>query len=138
MTGFVLDASVTLTWCFDDEEALASTALLEKSEKEPVFVPQIWTIEVGNILVNAEKNKRISYAQMMEFLSILGNLNIRIDDKTSQYGFHEILSLAHSEKLTTYDATYLELAMRLGLPLATLDKQLKKAAINVGVQIITI
>jgi predicted nucleic acid-binding protein len=137
MIGFVLDASITLSWCFDDEALPMSIKLLERSAEESVFVPQIWPLEVGNALVISEKKKRISYAKMLEFISILGNLNIHIDDKTSQHGFHEILSLAHSENLTTYDATYLELAMRLGLPLATLDKQLKKAALNVGVNIIT-
>lgn len=136
MMGFVLDASLTLAWCFKDERTVETIALLARAKKEPVFVPQIWPMEVGNVFINAEKKGRISYAKMIEFLTRLGKLDIKIDDETSQRAFHEILSLAHSEKLTTYDAAYLELAMRLGLPLATLDKQMRKAAANVGVNII--
>jgi predicted nucleic acid-binding protein len=136
MTGFVLDASIALAWCFSDEASPLTTSLLEKLENQSAFVPQIWTLELGNILVGAERRKRITYAKISEFISLLNNLNINVDLETADRAFHEILALAHSEKLTTYDAAYLELAMRLGLPLATKDKELKSAAKRLGVELL--
>jgi predicted nucleic acid-binding protein len=134
--NFVLDASITLAWCFSDEATSTTTALLERLELESAIVPDLWTLEVGNILIAAEKRKRISYANIKEFLALLGNLNIEIDTETGSRGFSDIIFLAHSEKLTTYDAAYLELAMRHGLPLATKDTALISAAKRVGVKTI--
>lgn len=134
--SFVLDASVTLSWCFSDETTSGTLSLLEKLEIESAFVPELWTLEVGNILINAERRKRISYAKISEFITLLQNLNIKTDYETSIRGFREILSLAHAEKLTTYDAAYLELAMRMGLPLATKDTDLAKIAKRMGVKVI--
>jgi len=133
---FVLDASIALTWCFSDEATPSTMALLERLEFESAIVPGLWTLEVGNILIAAEKRKRINYAGITEFLTLLESLNIETDIETSARGFRDILSLSHSEKLTTYDAAYLELAMRLGLPLATKDNELQRAAKRVGVKII--
>ncbi len=134
--NFVLDASIALAWCFADESTTFTVDLLEKMESNTAHVPQLWTLEVGNILINAERKNRISYAKIAEYLSLLHDLNIQVDSETSAKGFHEILSLAHSEKLTTYDAAYLELAMRLGAPLATNDLQLSQAAKRLGVMIL--
>ncbi len=134
--SYVLDASVTLAWCFRDEQTLRTDALLEQLETELAFVPGLWTLEIGNILLTACRRQRITYASATEFLNLLNALDIQVDDATAQYGFHDIFLLAHSEKLTTYDAAYLELAMRLGLPLATRDIQLSQAALRVGVKII--
>lgn len=136
--SFVLDASVALAWCFSDEETPESISLLDKLETETAFVPAIWSLELGNILVAAERRKRISYAKVSQFLELINSLNIQTDSETSNRAFHEILSLAYSEKLTTYDASYLELAMRLGLPLATKDMQLAKAAKQLGVRVISV
>lgn len=134
--NFVLDASIALAWCFSDEATPTTHRLLESLETETAFVPELWPLELGNILISAVRRKRITYAKITEFLTLLQNINIQIDNETSAKAFHEILSLAHSENLTTYDAAYLELAMRLGLPLATKDTQLSKAAIQLGVEII--
>jgi predicted nucleic acid-binding protein len=134
--NFVLDASITLAWCFSDEATPTTTALLERLEFEYAIVPALWPLEVGNILIASEKRKRISYANIKEFLTLLETLNIEIDTETGSRGFRDIIFLAHSEKLTTYDATYLELAMRYGLPLATKDTALIHAAKRVGVKII--
>jgi len=136
--SFVLDASVTLAWCFSDESTPATIALLETLETESVHVPQLWSLEIGNILIAAERRQRISYANITEFLALLENLMIKVDEETSLRGFHDILLLAHSTKLTTYDAAYLELAMRLGIPLATKDMQLQKAAKLLGVKLIKV
>lgn len=131
--SFVLDASIAIAWCFADEATPFTTELMEHLESEKAHVPQLWTLEMGNILVSAERKKRISFAKITEFLSLLNDLDIQVDHETSRRGFREIISLAHSEKLTTYDASYLELAMRLGIPLATKDVQLQQAAKRLGV-----
>lgn len=133
--GFVLDASIALSWCFVDEATPMTSSLLTKLESEKAYVPQIWTLEMGNILVSAERKKRITFAKISEFLSLLEDLDVQVDYETSSRGFREILALAHSEKLTTYDASYLELAMRLGLPLATKDLELKESAERLGVYV---
>ena len=134
--NFVLDASVTLAWCFRDEQTSATNSLLEQLETAQAFVPGLWTLEIGNILLSACRKQRITYANAKEFLSLLSELDIQIDDATASCGFYDIFSLAYAEHLTTYDAAYLELAMRLGLPLATKDKQLAKAAAQVGVKVL--
>lgn len=134
--NFVLDTSVTLTWCFADEATTDTIALLDQLETKTAIVPSIWSLEVGNILVAAEKRKRIKYADIAEFLALLENLNIQTDNETAQRGFKDIIFLTHSEKLTTYDAAYLELAMRLGLPLATRDAELQSVAKRLGVKVI--
>ena len=134
--NYVLDASITLSWCFSDETAPNSEALLERLEEYSAFVPELWTLEIGNILLGAVRKKRVTYAQMAEFLALLEGLNIQIDRETANRGFSEILYLAHSQKLTTYDAAYLELALREKIGLATLDKALSKAAKKVGVQVL--
>jgi predicted nucleic acid-binding protein len=136
MSNFVLDASITLAWCFADEATPATRELLDRLDIDTAYVPQIWPLEIGNILVMAERKKRINYADAMHFLQLLEEINIQIDDNNSLRFFHEIISLAHSSGLTTYDATYLELAMRLGLPLATRDKQLATVAKQLGVKLL--
>jgi predicted nucleic acid-binding protein len=136
--GFVLDASIALSWCFSDESTVSTSALLDRLEKEIAFVPGIWPLEIGNILISAERRHRIRYADITQCLELFGKLNIEIDNQTSVKAFHEILSLAHSEKLTTYDAAYLELAMRRGLPLASKDLQLCKVADRLGVLIVQV
>jgi predicted nucleic acid-binding protein len=138
MNNFVLDASVTISWCFDDEKTPSSIALLDKLETSRAFVPSLWPLEIGNVLISAELRKKITYAQISQFISFLNGVNIQIDNETANKGLHEIITLAHSEHLTTYDAAYLELAMRLGLPLATKDSYLKKAAKKLGVVLINI
>jgi predicted nucleic acid-binding protein len=134
--SFVLDASVTLAWCFNDGRTTSTDALLDQLETVKAFVPGLWTLEIGNILLSASRKNRITYANATEFLNLLSRLDIQIDDATATNGFHDIFLLAHAEKLTTYDAAYLELAMRLGLPLATRDNQLAEAALRVGVSVI--
>lgn|SRR3990167_7236454 len=138
MSNFVLDASIALAWCFSDESTQKTLALLESLAVSTAFAPEIWPLEVGNILVQAQRQKRITYAKITEYLSLLNNLNIKIDRETTPRALHEILSLAYTEKLSTYDATYLELAMRLGLPLATKDAQLGKTAARLGVEVYTL
>ncbi len=136
--NFVLDASVALAWCFSDESTPKTISLLEALETKSAYVPELWPLEMGNILIAAERRQRVSYADIAKFLTLLESLSIKIDEGTAQRGFHEILSLAYSTKLTTYDSAYLELAIRLGLPLATKDIQLQKAAKQMGVKLIDV
>lgn len=134
--GFVLDASIALSWCFLDENTPFAQKLLIQLENEVAIVPTIWSLEVGNILVMAERRKRISYAEMVQFLELLKDLRIEVDIDTPSKAFHEILSLAHSEKLTTYDAAYVELAMRSGFSLVSKDLELCKVAKRLGVHVV--
>jgi predicted nucleic acid-binding protein len=130
---FVLDASIALAWCFEDEATPATLALLDTLESHVAHVPSLWGLEVSNILLGAERKKRLTQAQMAQFIELLDQLNIQVDGETANRALHETIALAHSTKLTTYDACYLELAMRLGLPLATKDQALAQAAGQVGV-----
>ena len=137
MTGFVLDASVTVAWCFDDESTPAAWALLDRLRTTPGHVPALWELEIGNILLGAERRRRITQARAALFLGILGELDIRVDPDLPGRAFRDVLPLARAQRLTTYDATYLELAMRLGLPLATKDAALVRAANAVRVKTLT-
>jgi predicted nucleic acid-binding protein len=133
---FVLDASVALSWCFVDEKTPLTNQLLDCLEKETAWVPSLWPLEIGNILIAAERRKRILYADMVQFLALLDKLSIKVDQETASKAFHETLLLAHVHKLTTYDASYLELAMRKGIPLATKDAALSRVAKQFGIQLL--
>lgn len=134
--SFVLDASIALSWCFDDEASPYTWPLLERLEAETAYVPSLWALEMSNILILAERRKRISYAHVILSLELISNLSIQVDEETSYRAFHETSQLAYKEKLTSYDASYLELALRLGIPLATKDKALAKIAKKLGVILI--
>jgi predicted nucleic acid-binding protein len=132
MPAFVLDVSIALSWCFSDEATPETWQLLERLEQESAIVPELWLLEVGNVLVNAERRGRITEARVTEFLELLAALDIEVDNETSLRAGREIVSLARSHRLTTYDAAYLELAMRLGLPLASKDDALRSVAKKLG------
>ena len=136
MTGFVLDASVALSWCFKDETTPARLALLQRLGSEHAAVPAIWPLEVSNILASAERRKRIDAAGIGEFLALIESLDIRVDGETAGRGLTEILALARREGLTSYDAAYLDLAIHDGLPLATGDRALTDAAARCGVAVL--
>jgi predicted nucleic acid-binding protein len=134
LSGFVLDASVALAWCFNDESTPAAWALLDRLRNAPAHVPSLWYLEIGNILLGAERRKRITQARSTEFVGILGELDIQVDPDMPGRAFRDVLPLARTQRLTTYDATYLELTMRLGLPLATKDKALREAAVALRIK----
>ena len=136
MTGFVLDASLALTWCFKDEATPTRLALLQRLGSEHAAVPAIWPLEVANILASAERRKRIDPAGIGEFLALVESLDIRVDGDTADRGLREILDLARREGLTSYDAAYLDLAICEGLPLATGDRALAQAAERCGVTVL--
>jgi predicted nucleic acid-binding protein len=120
----------------EDEASEVCDALLERVRDEGALVPSLWQLELGNVMVQAERRGRIMSADVSTRLELIGDLPIVTDDATPQRALHEVLALARAENLTTYDAAYLELAIRRGLPLATTDKRLRNAGINTGVQII--
>ncbi|MFM8455095.1 MAG: type II toxin-antitoxin system VapC family toxin [Gammaproteobacteria bacterium] len=132
-SDFVLDASVALAWCFADESTEATNQLLEAVLMHKAHVPNLFHLEISNIILNAVRRNRISYARMTKYIELLNKLDLQIDSETSNRAFHEILQLSYSHGLTTYDAAYLELSLRLGLPLASRDKVLCKVAKNLGV-----
>jgi predicted nucleic acid-binding protein len=125
---FVVDNSVVMSWCFEDEGSDYAEAVLESLEAGETFVPAIWPLEVGNVLLVAERKKRLSHASVVRFLELLGGLPIVVEQETPERMLKEILSLAREHRLSTYDASYLDLAMRLDLPLSTQDASLLKAA----------
>jgi predicted nucleic acid-binding protein len=133
VTDFVLDCSVALSWFFEDERSQAADQLLEELETEAAVVPSLWYFEMANILAIGERRKRTTAARIAEFLAQLERLAIIADDEIPARAFVRVLNLARSERLTAYDACYLELAMRLGIPLATKDRALARAATRLGV-----
>jgi predicted nucleic acid-binding protein len=133
VTRFVLDCSVTMAWCFEDEADPRVGAALASLEIQDAVVPCIWPIEVANVLAVCERKKRVTAAEVASFLETLGSFPIVIDDQTPKRAFSEILTLARTHRLSAYDAAYLELAMRTGCPLASLDEPLNAAAAKLGV-----
>ena len=134
----VLDASIALAWCFPDEESAASEAILDLlSAGREAFVPVLWPLEVGNALLVAERRKRITVAQVTSVLQRIARLPITVVPLTTGRAFGSILYLARQEQLTEYDAAYLDLSLREGLPLATLDDDLRRAARRAGIDLIT-
>jgi predicted nucleic acid-binding protein len=129
----VLDSSVTLSWCFDDEHTGATDALLEQVVESGAQAPSLWPLEVLNALTMAERRGRIDSAQRQQLAGFLHDLPVTIDAETATQAWATTSRLAARYRLTIYDAAYLELAQRLGLPLATLDKELRAAARALGV-----
>ena len=132
--SFVLDTSVTMAWLFEDEATRNTEAILDQLLSEEALVPTLWTYEVGNVLLMAERRKRITEAQGRRFTHLLESLPIRISDPHLNSLWSGAVVIAREHGLSVYDGTYLDLAMREGIPLATSDKALKKAARNVGVK----
>lgn len=131
---FVLDASMTLAWCFHDGGGQQAEQVLDSLSDSHAIVPSLWLLEVSNAVLNAERRKRLSAAESSRFLQLLRSLPIQIEEVTSiERAWGEILNLARIHRLSTYDAAYLELAMRSGAPLATLDDALLKAAKASGI-----
>jgi predicted nucleic acid-binding protein len=136
MSRFVLDTSVSVSWFFEDEGGDYAADVLESLNTREAVVPALWQLEVANVLVVAERRKRCSEAEAVRFIELLENLPITIDEDTAHRALHATYQLAREYGLTSYDAAYLELAMRLGAPLATMDRQLADAAKKAGVRLV--
>lgn len=133
---FVLDCSITMAWLFADEKTDLTEKVMNRLTNEDAIVPSLWIFEVTNVLLGGEKRKRITPAQSVRFLETLSKLRIKISEEITISQSEFLLSTARSHGLTAYDAAYLDLALRLGVPLATLDEDLKKAARKSGVVLI--
>ena len=131
--GFVLDNSIVMAWSFADETDAYADAVLDGLTTSRAIVPVLWPLEVANALLMGERRKRSTEAETIKWTGILSSLPIVVDSETNAHAWRDTLSLARGHNLTTYDAAYLELAIRRGLPLATIDGKLKLAAKAVGV-----
>jgi predicted nucleic acid-binding protein len=131
----VIDCSLAMAWYFKDEATPYTNAVRASLATERAVVPALWPLEVANVLLMAERRKRSNQTRATKWLRYLSALLIAVDEETPLRAFDHILNLARTHKLTTYDAAYLELAVRRGLPLGTLDRDLEKAAKAVGVAI---
>ncbi len=136
MTEAVIDSSIALTGCFEDEATAETDALFERIRDEGAVVPGLWHLELGNVLLQAEKRGRISASDVSARLDLIAELPISIDQETTIRAWRDTLALARGERLTVYDATYLELAARRRLPLLTLDGDLAAAAVRRGVTVL--
>lgn len=134
--SFILDCSVTMAWFFEDEVSDYSERVLEHVTHSTALVPAIWPVEVANALVVAERKKRISHIHAATFKENLNLLLIQVDDTLLHKPINTIFELAKETGLTAYDSAYLELAMRKMLPIATLDRDLKKAAEKLAVELL--
>ena len=139
MSGdFVVDNSIVMAWCFEDEANDYTDAIQDLLIDNKAFVPPIWPLEVANVLLVAERRKRISKADSGHFIALLSQLPIEVEPTDSDRVFHDTLSLARQYQLSSYDASYLEMAIRKGMPIATLDKAIIRAAKRIQVEIIRI
>ncbi len=135
MSVFVLDASVTLAWFFEDEVSAYTGAVLESLRRHQAQVPGIWPLEIANVLLVGERRGRCSEARSSRFLSLLSALPIRLTGAVDISISADLLSLARGHDLSAYDADYLRLAIDSGIPIATQDRKLVKAASECGVEL---
>lgn len=135
--SFVLDCSVAMSWVFPDEASESTDQLRESLVDGRAFVPALWPIEVANVLLVAARRRRIDRTEWSRIARDLEVLPIVVDPVSTSRVWGEVLEIAHTHGLSAYDATYLELAIRMQLPLATLDRALAAAGHAAGVKVPT-
>ena len=134
---FVLDNSVTMRWFFGDgkpEELEYAGKVLDALKQDSALVPVSWGLEVANVIARAESKGLVTEARSGAFLEMLEGVDIEVDAATFVHALSDTLQLARRYNLSAYDASYLELALRQGIMLATLDEDLKKAALKAGLK----
>jgi predicted nucleic acid-binding protein len=131
--AFVVDCSIAMVWLFHDEATPKTAALLTRLATETALVPDWWFIEITNVLAMSERKGRITATQSDAFIADLGKLGIEKDTEAPERAFTQLLALCRTHRLNSYDAIYLELAIRRSLPLATLEDDLRKTAKRLGV-----
>ncbi len=135
MTPIVIDASVTLSWCFPDEQTHMSMNVLDRLKAgEQALVPAFWALEVLNTLLVGERRGRITAEQTRVFFDTLRILNPTLDYASLEQVAGSVQIICRDHRLTPYDALYIELALRSGCPLATLDQPQRQAASSLGVR----
>ena len=133
---FVLDTSVAMAWCFADEASPYAYHVLDALAENQAIVPVIWPLEVANVLCVGERRQRLQAADIMRFTELIRALPIVVDELQLNRALGAVLALARSHQLTSYDAAYLELAIRERLSLATQDARLSAAATRIGVPLV--
>ncbi len=134
--AFVIDCSATMPWLLHNDATGYADRVLRAITEDPAVVPELWHLEVSNVLLVFERRGRINVAESTRFTSLLQELPITVDERTSYRVFSKVISLAREQELSCYDASYLELAIRESLPLATLDGSLRSAAGKAGVELV--
>jgi predicted nucleic acid-binding protein len=133
MNAFILDCSISASWFFSDEADEYSRSILESLSRRKALVPSIWPLEMVNVLLSSERRGRLSTANSRHFLDMILSLPIDRDTYTSPSLEVSLYHLGLQYELSSYDAAYLELALRHGLPLATKDKKLLAACEKTGI-----
>jgi predicted nucleic acid-binding protein len=133
--GFVLDCSVTLCWYFQDEVNAYADEVQDQFAHVQAIVPAIWPLEVANALLMGERRKRSTEAQATAWSQHLATMPISVETLTNAQAWGSVLAIARAYNTSAYDAAYLELAIRRGLPLATVDAKLKPSAGKAGVKL---
>ena len=133
---FVVDNSVVMSWCFKDETNQYADAVLDKLSETTAIVPSIWPLEVVSVLLVAERRKRLKQADSVRFITLLSKLPIVVEHEWPEKKMTDLLALGRVKNLSSYDAFYLDLAMRKDCPIATLDKRLMDAAKDISVTLV--
>ena len=133
MTPLVLDCSVAMAWCFEDECDELADAALDALGTTDVWVPSLWPLEVANVLLVAERRGRLTPAASARFVELLRGLPILVDDGTHDRALGSVLWTARETDLSSCDAAYLDLAIRRGASMATRDSRLRAACAALGV-----
>ena len=134
--SFVVDSSVALAWCFEDEHTRAIMDLLDRVAATGAVAPSLWPLEALNGLLMAERRKRLDGKRRQRLAGFLRGLPVTLDTETADQAWTATARLAERHRLTLYDAAYLELAQRRKLPLATLDEDLIKAGKALGMTLL--
>lgn len=132
MKRIVIDNSVAMTWAFEDEADRYCERVLKSLSDTAALVPQVWPLEVANVLCAAERRKRITRGDALRFLQLLGQLPITVAESPDRGNIQSLYLLAADYNLSAYDASYLQLALAEGIPLATRDTALCKAIKKAG------
>jgi predicted nucleic acid-binding protein len=133
VTCFVVDCSITMAWHFEDEKNSYADKVLGILGISEALAPAVWTLEVSNVLLVGEKRGRTTSAKSRRFVALIRSLPIRVVDHSPARVFDEVLDLARDQNLTSYDAAYLDLARRLEMPIASIDRRITGAAKRLGV-----
>lgn len=136
MPAFVLDASLTLAWCFDDEATPDTVAAQRQFEDDSALTSHLWLLEIANVLLVAQRQGRTTEANAQRSIQLLHRLPVQVVPLSFDEVFTGVLPLARQYQLSAYDASYLYLAINRALPLAALDKRLRAAARAAGVPLI--
>lgn len=135
MNAIVVDCSVTMAWCFEDECDALAEAVLGVFGEVDVWVPSIWPLEVANVLLVAERRGRLDQTGSTRFVELLGDLPIQVDGSTHERAFGALVGRGRELGLSSYDAAYVELAERRGAALATRDSRMAASGRETGLQL---